>query len=888
MPGRVPKIPFSIFFCAWLIFALVTTTSARASQASQAGQDEQTLDDWQKRLVIYEKAGDKKEMARVLFEMGRIHAAQSRPEQALEYFQRSLVNSEASQDKSGMALALNALGITHRAQGRNEMALACYQQSRALSAELKDKAAVAKTLNNIGDLYIFQGRYAEALAALQQAVKTNEELGSSLDKLGMAYHLHNIGQVYRLQGRYEQALEYNRRSLKMRAESKDIAGIGGSQNNIAVIYKAQGLYAQAIEWFQQSLKSFAAAADTDGVAIALSNLGDIYRQQGRYDLALEHLQKSLRLHEEIGGRVGIAQSLRDLGLVYRDKGDYREMLAVSRRAVQLAEEVNAPEERWTAQESMGRALRALGEPGAARQSFLAAIATIESLRQQVAGGSQQQQSFLENKLAPWFGMIDLLVSQKEDAEALTFAEQAKARVLLDLLQTGRTNLQRSLSVPERQEEEEQRLRLVTLNAQLTRASLNAQPDAAWVAELKSQLATARLDFEALETRLYVAHPELKINRGELRPMAISETAALLNEETALLEFAVGEDKTHLFVITKTKASVELKTYSLSLKHKDLAQRTEHLRQYLAAKDLRYGQPARELYTLLLKPAEAQLQGKTCLVIVPEGPLWELPFQALMQTDNRFLLEDYTISTAPSFTFLREMMRLRESRRPLTQPTTLLAVGNPALGHEMLARRAELMGDKLEPLPFAEQQAVQLGQLYKANAKVFIGAAATEKHLKAEVGKYQILHLATHGVLDDRNPMYSHLVFAQTGTNEKEDGLLEAREILEMNLNADLVVLSACETGRGKISAGEGLIGLTWALFVAGVPSTVVSQWKVADQSTAELMVEFHKMLQAKNEQGNRLHTYPQALRLAALSLMKQKAYRHPFHWAGFMLVGDGF
>ncbi|HYE76140.1 MAG TPA: CHAT domain-containing tetratricopeptide repeat protein, partial [Blastocatellia bacterium] len=609
-------------------------------------------------------------------------------------------------------------------------------------------------LNNIGDLYIFQGRYADALMSLQKAVKTNESLGSAIDKLGMGYHLHNIGQVYRLQGRYEQALEYNRRSLKIREEIDDKAGIGASQNNIGVIYKSQRLYTQALEWFQKALKSFEEATDLDGVAIALSNMGDIYRQQKRYDLALEYLQKSLRLHEVIGGRVGIAQALRDLSWVYRDKGDYNSMLEVSRRAAKIAEEVNAPEELWSAQDAVGKALRALGQTAQARQSFIDSIATIESLRHQVAGDGQQQQSFLENKLSPWLGMIDLLITQKEDAEALTFAERAKARVLLDLLQAGRTNIQKSLSPEERQQEEHQRLRLVSLNSQLTSELLSTKPDPTRIAELKSQLAKARLEFEALETRLCVAHPELKVNRGELRPITISEIAPLLNDQTALLEFAVSEDKTYLFVITKNKATPELKTYSLPLKRKDLSDRTEKFRKYLAEKDLRYSQPARELYDLLLKPVAAQLQGKTRLVIVPDGPLWELPFQALMNADNRFLIEEYAISTTPSLTFLREMTRLGERRNKTAQPTTLLAVGNPALGNEMLAQRAELMGDKLEPLPFAEQQAVQLGELYKANAKVLIGSAATEERIKAEAGRYRILHLATHGIVDDRNPMYS--------------------------------------------------------------------------------------------------------------------------------------
>ena len=385
-----------------------------------------------------------------------------------------------------------------------------------------------------------------------------------------------------------------------------------------------------------------------------------------------------------------------------------------------------------------------------------------------------------------------------------------------------------------------------------------------------------------------------VNRGESAPITLSAAAALLpNDQTALLEFAVGEEQSILFAATSRNGKPELTAFRLSFKRKDLTAKTEQLRKYLAEKDLRYSQPARELYDLLLKPAAAQLQGKTRLIIVPDGPLWELPFQALMPAPNRFLVEEKTISTAPSLTFLREMMRAREKRGKATTPVNVLAIGNPALGGaEVLAKRAELMGDKLEPLPFAEQQAVQLGQLYKANAKVLTGAAATEAQVKAEMGKYRILHLATHGVLDDRNPMYSHLALAQTGNDEKEDGpkedgLLEARELLEMNLQADLAVLSACETGRGKIGAGEGMIGLTWALFVAGVPTTVVSQWKVADQSTAELMVAFHRNLQARTAKGVPLYGKAEALRRAGLSLLRQPNYRHPFHWAGFVLVGDG-
>jgi CHAT domain-containing protein len=175
----------------------------------------------------------------------------------------------------------------------------------------------------------------------------------------------------------------------------------------------------------------------------------------------------------------------------------------------------------------------------------------------------------------------------------------------------------------------------------------------------------------------------------------------------------------------------------------------------------------------------------------------------------------------------------------------------------------------------------LGELYGAKqSRVYLGAEALEERFKAEAANYRILHLATHGVLSGNSPMYSHIVLSQSGGSGKEDGLLEAREILDLDLKADLAVLSACETARGRVGAGEGVIGLSWALFVAGVPATVVSHWKVQDASTRQLMVEFHRQMKSNPARGK-----AEALRQAALNVMKTA--RLPYFWAGFMLVGDG-
>jgi CHAT domain-containing protein len=284
------------------------------------------------------------------------------------------------------------------------------------------------------------------------------------------------------------------------------------------------------------------------------------------------------------------------------------------------------------------------------------------------------------------------------------------------------------------------------------------------------------------------------------------------------------------------------------------------------------------------PVRADLRGKRTLVIVPDGVLWELPFQALTDAHGHYLIEDHAISYGPSLTVLREMRRLRKQKQSVNRDNNLLAIGNPELRSEPTKRvKAVHRDERLEPLPQAETEVKTLGQLYGSRSTIYTGADAREDRFKTEASRFKVLHLATHGILDDSSPMYSQIVLAQS--DDSEDGLLEAWEIMKLNLNADLVVLSACESGRGRVGAGEGVIGLTWALFVAGSPTLVVSQWKVESTSTSQLMVEFHRNLQAKTQTSR--FSKAEALQRAALKMLGTKNFRHPFYWAGFILVGDG-
>jgi CHAT domain-containing protein len=249
----------------------------------------------------------------------------------------------------------------------------------------------------------------------------------------------------------------------------------------------------------------------------------------------------------------------------------------------------------------------------------------------------------------------------------------------------------------------------------------------------------------------------------------------------------------------------------------------------------------------------------------------------MTPTEHFLIENHALYYAPSLSVLQEMNRKKGKGEPTM---SLIAFGNPVIGKD------EQRNGDLCPLPEAEQELTSIAKSFnEKNSKVFIGRDASEKSFKTLAPTYSIIHLATHGVIDNRQPLYSHLLLTKTEGDPENDGRLEARQIMDMNLNADLAVLSACETSNGKVAPGEGVIGMSWAFFVAGTRSMVVSQWKINSASTSELMGAFYANLHSNYGEADRSKS--QAMRRAALTLLKNDRYRHPFYWAGFVIIGNG-
>ncbi len=883
---------------------------------------------------VSERASDQSGLANALLYLGSTHDMQGDSRQALEYYAKSMKIAEALKNQPLVVRNLTNIGAAQQYLGQLAEAESNYTRALKIAEAIQYKPAVVKLLMNLGEVHFETGNFESALEYFQKEL----ELAETQDKTGaeVAHALMNIGRVYNRRGNNALAMQYFQRSRAILEPAGSRTLLTRLLNEIGVIHESQGEYEQARRYYQKSLALSEQMNDQRGIAAALENIGLVELDDKQYGPALNHFQKSMAILEGLSDKPGVGALVQNIGEAYDGLGHTSEALEAFKKGLELAESFKVPEYAaetsvsiarlynkdrkfgealpfaqrafevagriasqdllWRSQEAAGLAYQGLGNREQAQVAFTQAITTIEQMRTQVLGSEQQQQGFFSSRLVPYYDMIELLDPQKEPSKALDYAERAKGRALLDVLQSGRIQITKAMTASEREREQQMQAEMVSLNKQLEQENGEDKPDPGRLAGLQGRIESARLQYSDFQTNLFAAHPELKAQRGQVQPVNLEEAARLLpDSKCAFLEFVTAEDKSYLFVLTRKdeidRVAPELKVYALPVTYKELKRKAERFRDQLGRRDLTFRPLSGDLFRSLIKPAEAQLADKDTLVIVPDGPLWNLPFQALLQDNNHYLLEKYAISYAPSLTVLREMMRVHQKRSPETpapQSTTLLAMANPVLGKETIQRAAVVYrGDSLGPLPEAQREAAALKQLYGHDqSEVYTGSDASEDRFKAEAVKFRVLHLATHGIFNDASPMYSHILLSPGKADSKEDGLLEAWEIMQMDLKADLAVLSACETARGRISAGEGVVGLTWAFFVAGVPTTVVSQWKVESASTAKLMLTFHRTLKAGDTGAKSEFVTARALQRAELQLLHDQQYAHPFYWASFVVVGD--
>lgn len=809
-------------------------------------------------LTAARRSGERRFAARCLGGLGNVALRQDEWPQAEAFYKDALRATRGTGDLFVPILAHRGLGDTLFALGRIPESLRNFEEALVCAHRAGHRDMIEGILNAAGTVYLDLADYGRALQLFEEALRTGTE-----DPGELSYALNNIGIVHVQQGNTPLGVEYFHRSLAIAEELKDDYARMRVFNNVGSIYQGQRKYGLALQYLSRALRLAEGMKDLDAMAGDWKSLGTVYEDQGDGARAEAAYRRSLKIAESVGSRGLAAEARMYLSQLNLRRGDPRQAEELADRSAAMAAQTGVREVFWRARTLAGRALRAQGQDAEARRAYADAIATVEQMRSRIAGGEIGGESFLEGRLEPYQRLVELEADRGEADAALAAAERAKGRILLENLRHGRVDLASRLTAVERAAEQGLRERLASLNSEIFLAREQGNPGAS--RRLEWQREEARRALESFNAGLYAARPGLRARRADFPDWDLGSARGLLargrGAATALLEYAVLEDRTVLFTVTADGggAAPTVRLYRLPVGRADLVREVEAFRARLAARDLDFRAPARRLYELLLAPAAAELRGKTVLCIVPDGPLWDLPFQALQPGEGESLLERHALHYAPSLAFLAEL-EARGAQRP-RPAATLLAVADPRL-------------------PEAEQEIQALAGLYGPGRGTVFAAAPSEKRIKAEAGRHRVLHFATHALLDDHNPLYSSLVLFPARPGQAEDGLLEAWEILDLHLDADLVALSACQTARGRPRDGEGMIGMSWALAAAGSPATLASQWEVDSASTRRLMVEFHRGWLAGLGKA-------EALRRAALAVRAEPRYRHPFYWAGFVLVGEG-
>ncbi len=867
------------------------------------GDKELEQENFQRALAIYQLAskiaqriGDEEGLILSLNREGDTLALMGQIKEAAEKYEANIVtlkgfiksHQEVGSNQRAHDLSLLLANLLHRLgsfyqtrYGDAEKALAKYQEMLAIGKQIGDRWIEAEGHNCVGGQLIGFGKIAQGIQEMEEAIRIYEDLlrQNPNPRIRECYlvALNHLASTYSSIHLFPQAIERYEKSLKI---SRDIGfkiGEMGALWGIGMVYAGQGDFKKAIEHFEQSLKMAREEKHFAWIVTNLGSLADTYRELRDYDKALAYAQEQLEFAREVRSPLWEIGSLSLIISTLVRKGDTAKARIYAEEARKKLEYLGLSEEMLGA--AIGDIYRAEGKWEQAIDAYLRYLAYLEQ-RFPFETDPQTKLLHLERAWSEVYGnLISCFLALRRYEEALQFLERAKARVLTEILRKGKVDISKNMTDGERQRERELNARIVQANAELRSLLSQRQTDQAKLDEVCKRLNSARQEYDAFRRSLYLKYPQLAFQRGEVQPLSIQQIFRWLQSVKAkdmlMLEYLVLEERIWVFAI---HGSGSFQVYPIDIPRKELERRVDALKLAIRQKEegkvgalTAFERAIRQL-DILIKPVTQQINRAKQVCIVPDDILWEVPFAALKTPKSRYLVEVCSVFYAPSITSLKAMQEMKEMKKP---SKTLLAMAPFAYpeGSKQAIRTIPLVGT-FGPLPASLKEVSTLAKLY--SVKPYLREEARESQVKAKGHQVGILHFATHAFFEPSQGLYSGIVLAE---EKGEDGFLEAREIVDLNLHADLVVLSACETAKGKIHRGEGLIGLTWAFFVAGCASTVVSQWKVMDESTAELMANFYRHLRAGANKA-------EAVRQAQLSLLHSRKYSSPFFWAPFILLGD--
>jgi CHAT domain-containing protein/Tfp pilus assembly protein PilF len=909
---------------------------------SKLGEMRESLAAGRQELALWAALGDDRKRADALLDLGSALRPLGEGKEGIAALQEAIRLFQAMDDREGEAAALNFVGLIHHGQGELEEALAGYERAAALFREAGKPQLGALMLVNTAGAYDSLGEprraldlYAQALAplraagdrrgeafALENSAKaqlTLGDFGGSLahhrqaltvfrelgDRWSEATILHNLGACYLALGELDRAREHYEQALAIQRVLDDRRGEAATLDDLGLIRQRLGEDRKAKELYGQALELTRATGDRNQEAITLRFLGQASLALGEPAAALDSLRQANGILEATGDRIQASVVLRLTGEALALQGEPQQALEPLARALAFSHAAGFRVGEAEALTSQARVERRLGRLHAAESSLAAAIPLFESARASIANPDLRA-SFLAVRRQAYELRIDLLLDLdlREPAagyarQALEISEQARARSLLDLLQEAGTDLREGVdpALRDRWLAARDRLQAKT-ERELGLQSAGAPAER--ISGVEREVAGLLEEVEAAEAEIRSTSPRYAA-LVQPRPLRAEEIQALMDADTLLLEYSLGEERSVLWAV----ASGSVTTFALPPRGRieTLAHQVYGELSTRSVGGRRSGRLARdaarlELSRLLLGPVAGRLPRR--LVIVPDGALHYLPFEALADpgAPATTLLKGHVVVSLPSATVLAAQRRELGGRPPA--PRALAVLADPvfdrqdrrlAAGADPRAHPAGGAGaaapDRrrggFDRLPLSRLEAERIAALVPADQRWLALGAQTSRDavLSGELARYRIVHFATHSRVDPRLPALSGVLLSQVGADgAPRQGLLSLDDIYNLRLDAGLVVLSGCETALGREVPGEGLVGLTQGFFQAGALRVVASLWPVQDRATAELMFLFYRAMLRDGQ------TPPAALRQAQLALAGDRRWGDPYYWAGFILLGE--
>jgi len=833
-----------------------------------------------------------------LYEEGKRHCAEDQYENSIKKFLKAIDTAKRMRSKYHELKCLRLLSISYLDLNKLENFFGLNEKAVHIADELNHIREKGKCLNNIGLYYFKKNDYSKALHFYYRALHIARAHQYRMDESAC---LNNIGIIFILTGQFEKSLLYLEKALEIDREiddtfliSQDLINLGELFRNRANFDDKNEYYFKALNYFKECFPLCKSNYDFRNEIRILNNIAVVYLNLDMQIKAIKFLELALKKIE--GNRFSEEKCmiLNNLGFAYFNSERINQAINHFKKAIQIGRKIGGEHILWEAYYGLGQCFESQNDFSRATENYERSIDIIDKLRSRIFLDVYKA-GFVRDKLVVYESYLKLLFKNQNKTntpginERMFYTvERAKARAFLESLADAKYHVRDQLS-PELKRREEKISQSISFILQ----SISSQ-------DLKDD------EREKLITELHYREDEylnLLFNvQGKKRemessvipmPCRLEQVQEILDKRTGILEFFLGDDCSFLFFITNKT----IRVYILPSR-RDIAKSLNAFIKALKSSDQDFVGflAAHRLYKELLFPlSDIEFRNIENLVIIPDGILNYLPFEVLKSEDSSFssrkdyVIEKYNISYVPSSSSL---LFFKKTERKAKHPKFLLAFGNPIYKikspsdieekkkpTQILKEFYENQGFIFSSLPFSQKEVKELAKLFPDHGvDIFLKSSASEKAIKdLPLRDYQIIHLACHGFLDQNNFLRSALILSLYDA-DREDGFLQAIEVYRLRFEAELIVLSACQTGQGKLERGEGILGISRIFFFAGARSVLSTLWDINDQASSDFMKRFYRYLSLGFGKA-------ESLRLTKLDMIRSK-YSHPYYWSGFLLSGD--